>query len=303
MLMDLPVARYHFHVRTCAPLHLPDYAGSLLRGAFGHSLRRMACMARQKDCAGCPLQAACLYLLIFETPSTQGRNDAPNLYVIEPPATGIRVLERGADFRFAMVLIGPALDQLALIVIAWKQALERGLSGVHSPCQLQAVYCENDLEPVFCAGQERLRSHRPNLPAPPQQATHLHLRLLTPLRLQKDGQRVGRRELDARTLLITLARRAQALCDLHHFDRPRLDFPTLIKQAEHIKLESDLRWFDWTRYSNRQQREMTLGGLLGELHLHGELDGLLPLLYLGQWLHLGKNASFGLGHYQIQQAI
>ena len=51
----LPLARYRFHWRVSAPIHLPAYAGSMLRGAFGHALRRLACMTRQADCAACPL--------------------------------------------------------------------------------------------------------------------------------------------------------------------------------------------------------------------------------------------------------
>ena len=42
----LPLARYRFHWRVSAPIHLPAYAGSMLRGAFGHALRRLACMTR-----------------------------------------------------------------------------------------------------------------------------------------------------------------------------------------------------------------------------------------------------------------
>ena len=65
----------------------------------------------------------------------------------------------------------------------------------------------------------------------------------------------------------------------------------------------DLHWFDWTRYSSRQQQEMTLGGVLGTWTLHGStetLAALWPWLWLGQWLHVGKNASMGMGGYTLQ---
>jgi len=44
---------------------------------------------------------------------------------------------------------------------------------------------------------------------------------------------------------------------------------------------------------------MKLGGLLGQLHLQGDLAPFTQLLHLGQWLHVGKNASFGLGGYRL----
>jgi CRISPR/Cas system endoribonuclease Cas6 (RAMP superfamily) len=48
---------------------------------------------------------------------------------------------------------------------------------------------------------------------------------------------------------------------------------------------------------------MTLGGVLGRWTLHGTpevLAEIYPWLWLGQWLHVGKNASMGLGGYQLE---
>jgi hypothetical protein len=44
---------------------------------------------------------------------------------------------------------------------------------------------------------------------------------------------------------------------------------------------------------------MALGGAVGTWHLEGELAPFIPLLHLGQWLHVGKNATFGLGRYTL----
>jgi hypothetical protein len=53
--------------------------------------------------------------------------------------------------------------------------------------------------------------------------------------------------------------------------------------------------------SARQQQEMPLGGVLGRWTLQGDdLAALLPWLSLGQWLHLGKNATLGMGAMRLQ---
>ena len=44
---------------------------------------------------------------------------------------------------------------------------------------------------------------------------------------------------------------------------------------------------------------MTLGGALGSWTLSGELAPLLPWLRLGEWLHVGKNATLGMGGYRL----
>ena len=47
---------------------------------------------------------------------------------------------------------------------------------------------------------------------------------------------------------------------------------------------------------------MQLGGLLGEVELHGDLAPFAELLHRGQWLHVGKNATMGLGGYRMHAA-
>jgi hypothetical protein len=60
-----------------------------------------------------------------------------------------------------------------------------------------------------------------------------------------------------------------------------------------------MRWHDWTRYSSRQRQAMTLGGLVGKVELEGDIAPFADVLARGQWLHVGKNATFGLGHYRL----
>jgi len=61
-----------------------------------------------------------------------------------------------------------------------------------------------------------------------------------------------------------------------------------------------LRWYDWERYSSRQETRMRLGGLVGEVEFEGELAEFLPYLFLGELIHLGKGTSFGLGRYGVE---
>ena len=73
----------------------------------------------------------------------------------------------------------------------------------------------------------------------------------------------------------------------------------LAATAERLTDERRLSWKDWTRFSNRQAQEMTLGGVIGEWKLSGEVSELLSWFWLGQWLHVGKNASMGMGKYSL----
>ena len=126
------------------------------------------------------------------------------------------------------------------------------------------------------------------------------LNIVTPLRLQNQGHRVPLDRLQPRTLFAALLRRTSLLFELHTA-LPRLadDARRLTAVAASLVDERRLQWKDWTRFSSRQDQEMTLGGVIGEWTLSGDLQELLPWFWLGQWLHVGKNSTMGMGRYWL----
>ncbi|MBS0552257.1 MAG: CRISPR system precrRNA processing endoribonuclease RAMP protein Cas6 [Proteobacteria bacterium] len=311
----LPLARYRFTFRMAAPLRLPDYAGSLLRGQFGAALRRVSCMTGASTCDGCPLRATCPYPAIFEAPAPaahamQNFSHVPNPYVIEPPPFGTRFIDAGETLQFCVVLVGRAVDQLPLISFALQRAVEGGLGkerarGTLESIEWQAGDEESSFVSVWQTGDAAIALHdaRFEHTAPVIADSSIRLRVHTPLRLQHQGHPVRPQALTPRKLVADLLRRTTLLAEFHA-DRPGLvaDAPTLVRHAESLDHRPALRWQDWSRYSSRQQQEMTLGGAIGDWTLHGDLAPLLPWLRLGQWLHVGKNATMGMGCYTLHAA-
>lgn len=309
--MHLLLARYRYTFRMTNPLQLPDYAGSLLRGVFGASLRRVSCMTGASECEGCPLRSTCPYPAIFETPAPSGHSlqkfsHVPNPYVIEPPPFGTQQIEQGQTLQFSVVLFGRAVTQLPLISFALQRAVEGGLGrerarGVLTEIAWQAGPNNNDMVPLWQPGDPAIATHdaRVNLPVTAA-ATGATLHVITPMRLQHQGQPVRPAQLTPRKLVADLLRRISLLAEFHA-DQSGIveDVSGLVRHAETLRHQPALHWQDWSRYSSRQQREMTLGGAIGEWQLEGELGPLLPWLTLGQWLHVGKNATMGMGGYRL----
>ena len=76
----------------------------------------------------------------------------------------------------------------------------------------------------------------------------------------------------------------------------------LIERSRNIKVKKEkLAWFDWERYSNRQDTRMMMGGFVGSITFEGDFEKFLPFLLLGEFIHVGKGTSFGLGKYEITQ--
>ena len=308
-----PAARYRLEFTTEQPIHLPEYAGSALRGAFGHALKQIACVTREHDCKACALYRTCAYPAIFETPppldyARRKLSNVPLPFVVEPPPWGEREHATGSALNFATVLIGPALTQLPLVLMAWRRALQLGLGPQQGTARLERVFVEGETEPVLDDGAtastaaSALRPHAQHLPLPPPKPAPSSATLIfdTPLRLQRGGQLLGVGELAAPDLLRSLLRRVAELVELQLGGSLDVDFTALSAHAATITGNAQLAWRDWTRQSNRQQQRMVLGGAVGRWTLHGNLAPFWPLLHLGQWLHVGKNATFGLGRYRIE---
>jgi len=263
----------------------------------------------------------------------QDFSQIPNAYVLEPPTPGARVLDADDDLEFHLVLIGHATEQLALVIFALQRALAQGLTRSRIPADLLQVDWVDALgaaHPVWTAQQPVLAEHSALLQVPEQTqitpeliAAHAHstgaagpkgsqltLRLQTPLRLQSQGRPLGVGQLSPRALIAAVARRTALLLEFHADNPPGPGgHASWGEAAKHALTLADtltdtqaLHWFDWTRYSSRQHQQMTLGGVLGSWTLHGDaptLAQLWPWLWLGQWLHVGKNATMGMGGYLV----
>lgn len=311
--VTLPVARYRLTFRVTETIHFPEYAGSMIRGAFGRALRKIACMTRQSDCKSCPLYRSCPYTAIFETPPPEGEalqkfSQIPNAYVIEPPAWGKRVVEVGEELSFGLILFGRARDQLALVIFALQRAFKYDVG--HGKADLLTVYrvglkavdnCHEQL--VYMPTMERVVAHDQTTTLNTPLGDEVTIRLITPMRIQKNGRPLGPEAITPRAVLITLIRRVTLLSYYQNGEPVELDFTALAKETDSVAMVVDLGWKDWTRYSSRQKQTMSLGGVIGTIKFQHLSPLLRVFLASGTLTHIGKNASFGMGRYVIESRV
>ncbi|HID96100.1 MAG TPA: CRISPR system precrRNA processing endoribonuclease RAMP protein Cas6 [Candidatus Latescibacteria bacterium] len=128
--------------------------------------------------------------------------------------------------------------------------------------------------------------------------TRCTIEFLTPTRIRSEGSLgsgVGFHSFFSRLL-----ERIQALSLFHCGGPLDVDHLALKQKARSIQAEkSFLSFRDWTRYSSRQKTKMQLGGYKGQIIYSGDLAPFLPFLRMGQYVHVGKNTTFGLGQYRI----
>lgn len=321
---NIPIARYRFTAKANQKFISPEYIGSLLRGQLGEVLRTLSCITQQEKCNGCFMRKHCAYSNIFENiledqNSVVFKNqiEIPNPYIIEPPVQDKQLLEilPGQNLSFHLVLVGKALSHLPLIVLAFQRALKRGLgfNNIRTSFELTTVELCSQLSvftkqyhTIWSINNPTLLDHQQSFLIPKQEKNikQINLQFVSPLRLQKNGQPIKVDDLNIQSLLSTLARRCTLILEYH------AGISGLNEQAKQLHFYADfisdkinMEWLDWTRFSSRQQQTMKLGGALGSWEIVAKpeiLNALWPWLYLGEILHIGKNAVMGLGQYQLE---
>lgn len=143
----IPFLRLRFILTAVQETFLPSNKGSLLRGAFGHALRRTVCvMGPQQPCPTCMLRQQCSYPRIFETliePDVtvprflRGLPTAPRPYIFD--CTDERNhLDAGASLQFDLILLGQACELHAFAIFAVSQMAAHGLGFKRLPFRLES---------------------------------------------------------------------------------------------------------------------------------------------------------------------
>lgn len=309
VLPVLPLARYRLTFQAVTPVRLPAYAGSAWRGVFGRSLKRLVCVIREPVCATCLLYRSCVYPYVFETPpdpavgKLRKYTAAPHPFVLIPRAGG--TLSAGAALHLGITLFGYGNRYLPYVLHALDQAGQRGIGTQEGRLLLrrveQAQGADASWRKIYVPG-EPLTPQAPAVSAVPPCPERLTLVLETPLRLKTGDHHLTPEQFRCGVLFSQLLRRISLLTAFHTGTPLETDFAGLTRAAHGIEVESgELHWHDWTRYSARQDTRLQMGGLLGWITLAGaELAPFWPYLWLGQWTHVGKGTSMGLGRYRLE---
>jgi CRISPR-associated endoribonuclease Cas6 len=313
-----------FTVRTTTILELDAYSGASLRGSFFNAIWYRFCTNKSAiSCGKCPLHEACPVSAIvapLREESVLGQ-DIPRPYVIIPPLEGERRYLPDEHFSFGMTFFGNIVQLLPYIMLSLSQLEAEGLgrrldenNGERGRFQVESVEVYHpwtaDRQTIYAAGSTRVNSAIISVRieeclrrAETLHQEELRLQFITPLRLVDREHLV--KDISLRPLIQRLLERYVALEQFYgnaDFVLSRDDKIALLQQAEAIACSADrTRWQELKSYSNRQKRTTPIGGLLGDATFTGDLSALLPILIIGELIHVGKNVVKGNGWYRIVQ--
>ncbi len=314
--------KYRINLRPKELIHLPEYKASAIRGVFGNALRRIVCAIKKPQCDDCMLRFKCVYSEVMETPIPQEHPyhgkypHAPHPYIIIPQLTGKRYFQSQDSLYFDMALIGKASEYLPYFIYAFTEMGKIGLGkgrGKFDVTTVDALYFNGTKAEIFNHTDNFLRPSNNRLDftlflnnefegdeartSSLKCEDEITISFETPARIKEKNRLAP--DIPFKLLISRLYERAVLLSHFH-CGAELNDFDGFVEESGDVEtVNNKLRWKDWERYSARQDTRMILGGWLGEITYKGDFQKYLPLLRLGEHIHVGKATVFGLGKYRI----
>lgn len=286
--------------------------GITLRGAFGTVFRRLVCHDLKAACHGCGLEESCPYCIVFNplVPPDADRlrlnQDIPRPFVIKPPLDDTNTYQPGSRLVFDLVVIGKAQDFLPYFIVTFEELGRQGIGvrrGRFRMLTLESLKVDGSWHEIFHC-KDRMVTPPASALAPmdlvhsgDDQGTSLTVRFLTPVLLKQAGHWV---KPGFGTLIKRLRDRVNALSYFYCGKPLEMDFREFGEWAEKVPIiRESLRWVEEKRYSKHRDLKHVLKGFLGEVEFRGDITPFIPLLRLGEVLHVGKATAFGQGWYEI----
>jgi hypothetical protein len=262
--------------------------------------------------------------------------DPPPAYAVWDLRDRRTRLEPGDQWSFELLLVGKlALQHIPAFVTAVQEAAEMGMVPDWGPqrhsqtekfcSRLRGVWAimpvPGGSETRYCLMAERPRddgalltwqSFRPaELTFGYRQALacaesfqrplhNLSLHYLSPVKIRDSGQQLSEPQFGP--LMRRLVWRLRALSEVHGGGEwPHAEYGSLLDLAETVRLEhQEICQAGFDRWSGNSGGHRT-EGFVGQAWYAGEdLRPLLPILWLGQCLHVGKEYTLGNGRYAIE---
>jgi len=285
--MDLNLVTLQLTLPSEVLAKLTQLLGSALR--FEAALRALVCNRHDRECTGCPQNGICTFTLLCgrqlsSDPELVRIYQRPGVpFVLGPP----QQTESG-QLELSLVLLGPAIHQVALFVQAVEQSL--GAVGLH-----QVSVCDyQNLRRILPDLSSRSLADIPVLSAAtvfdlatPRFAScrQILITITSPLRMMHQGRELNRFE--PALFVKAVLRRISSLMAYYGTNADPDLFRRYAQSAERFRLLSQ----------NVQQQGRR--GVSGRFVLEGPCNELGPLLSLGGLLHLGKGAAYGNGAFTV----
>ncbi len=285
----LPITQLKFTFSVANDGKVNNFLGASIRGAFGRALKENVCRASENtQCINCFYKSACIYTQIFEPLRCNFKIASSKLSSQSqiPPPLVVRVdshqkLSKDEQFSFDLTIVGPFGAEIKQLLLS---CFKTFTLFSKSPITLHLSNIEKVVPFSWL-----------DVNAP------LTIKFKSPLQIKLKGKTLKSSSFEVNAFLLTLIRRVTTLA-LFYGQVISKQQECLWRDAiQHIEIKKQaLTDITWHRYSFKQCKSVPMQGVFGNIELFGKgIETLLPLLQLGEQIHVGKGSFMGLGSYQL----
>jgi len=257
----------------------PFFVGSMFRGALGMALKRVVCINPSYQCEGCFSAKECLYHQFYEEKN-----------VFHSYRLGVEIQPKSYDF--SLYLFEGAIASLPYVLSAIKKAAEeQGFGKERKTMKIRQIAVSNI---IVYNGKEFLSLDNvvANELLIDRFCPNVELEFTMPLRI-KENNKFAKESIALHTLINNIHSRYRQLKGEAHV---RMDY-----RVEGKIVSSNLKFVEMQRYSNRQHKGMSMGGLKGIMTIEGLDPKSYEYLKIGEIIGAGKQTVFGLGSYIMKE--
>ncbi|MHB2148279.1 CRISPR system precrRNA processing endoribonuclease RAMP protein Cas6 [Calditrichota bacterium LG25] len=298
----MEISVFEFALKAESNFFLPAFKGATFRGKFGNVLKKVICFNLRIDCDHCSFTNRCPYIYLFMTRYSNGE-ETLKPFVIKPPLDQKQFFLKDDKFYLQLTLIGKAIEYFPYFVYCFLQMGKEGIGNPAGKFKLEHIWNfdqagERKLiyeseEKILNNEIERISLSEIQNEIKPQ----LTLNFLTPTQIKQNGKVLH--TINFEILLKAIFRRYKRLNYLHDNGQKifiEVDWDE-IKKIE--VLNEVVKNYCFWRYSNKQKKLIPVQGIIGKIVLRGNLTTYYRWLKIGEYLHVGKGATFGLGWYRV----
>lgn len=308
--------RYQIVFKVDTELYLSEHIGNMIRGALGYALEQITCP--NGNCHLHEEESHCLFRLIYHEEVIQHQRNYTRPFVLHPPQVDeAKILSTGEYLSFDFSLLGLVQHKWLQLVEALHNAFAKGIGkyqkhgkgvchlyelSLKYPYQQILYYAPTSMSFPYWLKQAPQIEWKPCGVAYPLRPFKLRLKFLTPTRIKQNERWVLADELKLSEICRSIFRRIDG-----HFRQafqvsPKFQYAYYEEICESLSFQIiSAQDLSITHWSNRKARQLLRDGFIGEFEIEGErLYELAPLLWLGHFLNIGKNAMEGYGHYEIE---
>jgi hypothetical protein len=276
-----------------------------IRTGFAGIFRRVAGCDRA-SCVKCPQATECPYQQIFsqamhsDPSAIKGYQKPPLPFAFHLPLLP-KAPNMGSGCEIGLTLVGLAVNH----VVHFLDAV--GFMFSHQDSPWTEVASVVKIETVDYLGNRAIVSQNGSRAALDRffvlsleglersivlQPDTVNLAIDTPLRIVKDGRPL--RELSFPALAMSLIRRVSSMAFYYCFMELDLDYKWLSRRSQEVGIARN--GFNWAEGAKG------LSGITGCGTFAGPMADFHSFLLLGEYLHTGKGAAYGLGHFRLEKA-